>query len=305
MKTRLNLISILLIAALAMAACAAPATQPPATQAPPTRAPASPTPNPNPEIVLNMVERLNAGDVEGSLAYFADDAKAYLIGFPPTGIEIYVGKNQIRSLWEDSANNHFQWEVNIAGTSGNEVNVDTKTWHDFTRQLGVAPLEYSDVYEVKDGKITTYGSWLTEASLARFMPAFAELMPPEPTPTPALESPGTAMTVTIAGGTCTTDSPLTLQAGEITVTLNVEDQDKALYALTLFNLDPGKEFVDLMASTVGMPPDWLDMLVFRQINPGKSDTFTFNLEKGPVYLVCWSQPPDLPIGNAGPFAVVP
>jgi hypothetical protein len=24
-----------------------------------------------------------------------------------------------------------------------------------------------------------------------------------------------------------------------------------------------------------------------------------------VYLVCWSKPPDLTIGNAGPFTVVP
>jgi hypothetical protein len=39
-----------------------------------------------------MIERLNAGDVEGSLAYFADDAVVYFMGFPPTGIEVYKGK---------------------------------------------------------------------------------------------------------------------------------------------------------------------------------------------------------------------
>jgi hypothetical protein len=35
----------------------------------------------------------------------------------------------------------------------------------FTRQLGVAPTEFIDVPEVKDGKITTYGSTITEQAL--------------------------------------------------------------------------------------------------------------------------------------------
>ena len=310
MKTQIRLtllISILLISIVGMTGCAAPATQPPATQAPPTQPPvqASPTANTNSEVVLHMVERLNAGDAEGSLAYFTDDAMGYLMGFPPTGIEVYAGKDQIRLLWEDSVSNHFQWEVEITRASGNEVYVQAKTWHDFTRDLGVAPLEYSDVYEVKDGKITTYGSWLTEGSLARLKPALAEVMPPEPTAAPPSDPPVSEMTVTIAGGTCTTNNPMTLQAGEVTVTLDVQDRDQSLYALTLFNLDEGKDFLDLMASTVGMPPSWVDMLLYEELEPGKSATYTFTVEQGPVYLVCWSQPPDLTIGNAGPFAVAP
>jgi hypothetical protein len=257
------------------------------------------------EIILNMVERLNAGDVEGSLSHFADNAMVYLLGFPPTGIEVYKGKEHIHSLWEDSVSNHFEWDVKVGSVSDNIVNINAKTWHDFTRQIGVAPLEYIDIYEVKDGKIITYGSWLTEESLARFKPVFAEVMPPEPTATPLSDPPVSRMTVTIAGGTCTTEGPITLQAGEVTVALDVKDQDNTLYALTLFNLDPGKDILDLMVSTVGMPPSWGEILMIEELGPGKSQNYTFTLEKGPIYLICWSNPPDLPIGNAGPIPVVP
>ena len=314
MKTRFIIFMILV---LGMAACTAPATQspatqvpptnPPATQLPPTQPPVKPTstPNPNKELVLNMIERLNAGDVEGSLAYFADDAIAYLMGFPPTGIEVYAGKEQIRLLWEDSVANHFVWEVSLPMSYGDNVNVQTKTWHDFTRAIGVAPLEYSDVYEVRDGKIITYGSWLKEESLARFRPAFAEVVPPEPTPLPPSEPPVSEMTVTIAAGTCKTDNPPALKAGEVTVTLDVQDKDNSLYALTLFTLDDGKDFLDLMVSTAGSPPAWADILLLEELGPGERATYTFTVEKGPVYLVCWSKPPTLSIGNAGPFWVVP
>lgn len=123
---------------------------------------------------------MNAGDVESSLAYFDDDAIAYIIGLPPTGMEIYAGKEQIRALWQDSVANNFQWEVNITGTDGDIVYVKAKTWHDFTKQLGVAPLEYNDVYEVKVGKIITYGTTITADALARFKPAFEEAVTLEP-----------------------------------------------------------------------------------------------------------------------------
>lgn len=252
-----------------------------------------------------MVDKLNSGDFEGSLAYFADDAMVYLAGLPPTGIEVYNGKDQIRALWEDSVNNHFKWEVKVESAWSDFVNIRAKTWHDFTSQLGVAPLEYIDIYEIKGGKITTYGSTITEEALARFKPAFAEVVPPDPTVTLPTDPPVSEFAVTIADGTCTTDRPTRLKAGEVIVTLDVKDQDKSLYALTVFSLDPGKDLLDLMSSTTGAPPSWGDMLLIEELGPGMSGTYTFSLEKGPVYLICWSKPPDLPIGNAGPIAVVP
>jgi hypothetical protein len=159
---------------------------------------------------------------------------------------------------------------------------------------------------IKGGKIVSYASTITEESLARFKPALAEVMPPGPTAAPSSEKPVSEMTVTISEGTCTYDGPMVLQSGEIQVTMDVKDQDKSLYALTFFNLDADKDFLDLMASTAGSgPPDWSDMLSMVELDPGQSTTYSLTVEEGPVYLVCWSQPPALPIGAAGPFTVNP
>lgn len=318
MKIYLNTLMTVLVVLMMLAGCSAPPTQsapvePAATKVPevqtePTQAPVSqptPTVNPNAEIVLNMVERLNAGDVDGSLAYFADDALSYFIGIPPTGIEYYSGAEALRPLWEYCVEDHFEWEIEVTSVAGDLVFAEAKTWLDFTRGLGVAPNEFTEVYQVKDGKITSYGSTMTEATLSRFKPAFYEAAPPEPTATPSSDAPVSEMTVTIADGTCTTDGPAALHAGEVTFTLNVEDQEKSLYALTLFNLDPGKDILDLMASTIGTtPPDWADTLLMEELGPGMNETYSITLEKGPLYVVCWSQPPALPIGNAGPIDVV-
>lgn len=310
----INQIMVLLSMVL-MVGCAAPATPLPATQAPPpatlvppTQPPVSqeiPRREPNAEVVLNMVERLNAGDVEGSLAYFADDAIVYLMGFPPTGIEIYKGKGHIRYVWQDSVNNHFKWEVEVDSTYADIVNVKAKTWHDFTRQLEVAPLEYRDVYQVIDGKIKTYGSWLTDDSLARFKPAFSAAVLPIPTATPFSGTPGSEITVTTNRGTCSTDAPLGLKAGDVKVNWNVKDLDKTKYALTLFTLEPDKDILDLMVATYGQPPSWGEMVLHEELGPGESKTYSVKLKNGPLYIICWSKPPDLPIGNSGPIPVVP
>lgn len=306
MKRLLSRIAIpLVILGLVITGCGGPAAQP--TPVPTTVPTLPPTTQPlqqtDSEIVTDMVARMNAGDVEGSLAYFADDATAYIIGLPPTGMEVYAGKEQIRALWQDSVANHFQWEVDITSSNGGINYVKAKTWHDFTRQLGVAPLEYNDVYEVKDGKITTYGTTITTEALARFKPAFAEAVPPAEPATPSSDPAVSEMTVTIAGGTCTIDTPAPLQAGDIQITLNIKDQNKRLYALTIFTLKEDKDLLDLMASTSGTPPPWADILLMEEQKPGTNQTYTFTATNGPVYIICWSQPPDLPIGNAGPIEV--
>lgn len=256
------------------------------------------------ETVQKMIEAMNAGDIEKSLAYFADDAVVYIIGLPPTGIEVYAGKDAIRGLWQDSLDNHFQWETEVTSDDGNILFVKAKTWHDFTRMLEVAPLEYTDVYEVVDGKIISYGTTITADALARFKPAFAKVMNLEESTTPSTEQPVSEIVVTIANGVCTTDNSGPLQAGEIKVTWKIKDQNKNQYALTIFTLDTDKDFLDLMASTVeANPPSWANMFFFVDSGPGANKTYNFKVEKGPVYLICWSKPPALPIGNAGPIEV--
>jgi hypothetical protein len=281
---------ILLVLVLGSAGCTSQSSQPP-------------SPEPISDVVQKMVERMNAGDLDGSMAYFADDAMVYIVGLPPTGMEVYAGKEQIRTLWKDSIDNHFQWEIEITSVEGNVVSVKAKTWHDFTRQLEVAPLDYSDVYEIKDGKIITYGTTITTDALARFKPAFAKAVQLEEPATPSTEKPASEITVTFEKGTCTTN-PAVLQPGEVTVNVNMKDQDNEKYALTYFTLDQDKDILDLMASTImPTPPSWSDMFSIVELNPGENKSYNITVEKGPVYMICWSQPPDLPIGNAGPIEV--
>ena len=61
-------------------------------------------------MVLKMAESLNAGDLEGSLGYFADDSVTYFVGMPPTGMEIYRGKEGIRPVWEDVSAAILRWK---------------------------------------------------------------------------------------------------------------------------------------------------------------------------------------------------
>ncbi len=87
--------------------------------------------------------------------------------------------------------------------------------------------------------------------------------------------------------------------------VDVQDQDKSRYALILFTLDPGKDMLDAMVSTYGLPPSWMDIPLYREIMPGKSVTFKATIKEGPVYGACFSKPPDIVIGAMGPFEVLP
>lgn len=330
MNTRLNyLIIILSILALGLNGCAAavtptpnpapptsePPTSQPPTSPPPTSLPPTQTSAPqatasemsNEALVLEMVARLNAGDVDGSLAYFAEDAVSYFIGMPPTGMEFYRGREALRPTWEYCVGDNFKWEVEITNAYDEFVTANTKTWMDFTRDLGVAPNEFTDVFKIEDGKIAVYGSTMTEEALAEFKPALAEVMPPAPTPDTSSESPGSELSFTTIDGTCSYNGPAVLQAGDIKVNWEVKDQDREKYALTFFTLDEGKDLVDLMAATSsGGPPAWSTMVFYQELGPGGSRSYDgIILEDGPVYVVCWSKPPDLPIGNSGPLEVRP
>jgi limonene-1,2-epoxide hydrolase len=294
---------ILFITVVAVAGCTAQAAGPPPTEKPPalptvTSAPIS-------AAVVGYAERLSAGDLEGTLAYFDENARMYLLGLPPVGLELYSGKEHIRTMLEDNIANHFKMEVEVLNVDDDVVTAQTTTWHDFTREIGVAPVTATGIYVIKDGKIASEAWHVSEESLAKIKSALAEMMPAEPETEPVSDAPVSEIAVTIAGGTCTYDGPLALQAGKVAVTLDVQDQEKEKYAFTSFNLEADKDFPDLMASTIQTgPPSWAKLLFMDEARPGEKSQFDITVEEGPVYVVCWSSPPDLAIGAIGPFAVV-
>ena len=263
-------------------------------------------PDPVSAVVTGAAEKLNAGDLEESLAYYADDAVFYAFGLP-TVAEVYRGKDQIRALLAENVASHFKMEVEIRTVVGDVVNTRTTSWHDFTRQLGVAPLEATEIYVIEDGKIAIEAWTIAAESLAKLQTALAAAMPPEPeAPAQAAIAPATdAVTITFAGGTCSYEGSLTLKTGRVAATMDVHDLGSQRYALTFFTLETGKGFDDLMAATVlNVPPSWAHMIgIAESGRPGKTSTFHFQVEEGPVYLICWSAPPEMPVGAVGPFAV--
>ena len=126
----------------------------------------------DPEAVVNaLFEAFNAGDVDAIAAFYADDA---VVRFPDEN-ETLTGAEEIRPWIEELAAMDFAIEATSIQVENDTVTVAIKTWADPTRELGIAPLEGTDVYIVKDGKIASQTSAYTEESNAKIQAALATL----------------------------------------------------------------------------------------------------------------------------------
>jgi hypothetical protein len=129
-----------------------------------------PTPETEPEEVINLaIDAWNAGDIDALKALFAHDAVAH---FPDWG-DTESGAEEIAAWIEGLAAANFVIEPESIETEGDTVTVAAKVWADATRELGIAPLVTIDVYTVRDGKIASQTSTLTEESVAKLMAAMA------------------------------------------------------------------------------------------------------------------------------------
>lgn len=295
-------------------------TEVPPTRLAPTEA-APPTDEPEPTsaateavdpaavVVLEMIALVNAGDYAGAAELVSDDMMSYFIGMPPTGMEIYWGKEQFQTFLEQCCTEqHFEWQFTPERVEDGVVYGEALTWMDFTRELGVAPNAFNELYVVKDGKITLYTSTMTEAALAKFRPALSAVMPELfAVPPQGEEAPVSEINVTFADASCAYDGPMNVQSGPLKVNVEVQDEGWEKYALSFFTLEPFYDLIDLMASTWRPnPPDWTDMIYLIEFDPGDSETFEMaDVAPGMLYMVCWAGTPDTPIGNAGPFYVLP
>ncbi len=96
-----------------------------------------------------------------------------------------------------------------------------------------------------------------------------------------------------------------LKAGKVRLTVDAQDQNRLAYAVVFLTLNPGKDFMDLMAASTGAPPSWSHALHYEEVAAGTSRTYVINADTGPLYGICFSKPPDHPIGNLGPLEVRP
>ncbi len=107
------------------------------------------------QMLQASLKPFSAGDVEGSLAYYADDAVVKLIGAPPGQPDTMRGKPEIRAWFESLRAAHFEIKEELLKEEGNTLTVRALTWMDATRQLGIAPLEGTEIYIIKNGKIAS------------------------------------------------------------------------------------------------------------------------------------------------------
>jgi LPXTG-motif cell wall-anchored protein len=124
----------------------------------------------DPEALLTTIyETLVAGDFEGVLSYYADDAVLTLVP-----IATYTGKEEIRTYFEEFEAGNATLEVEILQVEGDTVT--SRTWYsnDDLRALGLT-LESIDEITFQDGKIVTETATLTDESLAALQAAMATL----------------------------------------------------------------------------------------------------------------------------------
>ena len=124
-------------------------------------------------VLTAMADALNAGDVDATMALFTGDAIIkFLFGnaLPP---ESYIGSEQVLFFMGNLVAMNFKIQVEILQVLGDIAVTRSKTWHDATIQLGIAPMEMVEIYPIEDGKIKGFVSILTDESLAKLQAAFA------------------------------------------------------------------------------------------------------------------------------------
>ena len=125
-------------------------------------------------VVQGFIEAQNAGDVEGALAFLADDAVVQLIPPPePAGDGIFTGKEEIRGWYEILAEGHGTNELSNVRMNGDQVTAVIRFSDEGLKQMGVDFLDNEWVVTVKDGKIQGYTATVTEESLEKLMAALA------------------------------------------------------------------------------------------------------------------------------------
>ena len=118
-----------------------------------------------------------------------------------------------------------------------------------------------------------------------------------------------AITVTIEDGKCALEGGNRIKAGNVTVTLIVNDRERQYYGISLLVLPQGKGYKDLADAAanlmVDFPPAWSkwqgDII---GVKPGSQTEKTLDISPGHLYVVCVSGPPLAAIGVLGPVKVV-
>jgi hypothetical protein len=109
-------------------------------------------------------------------------------------VTTHTGRDEVIANMNELVANGFYYEYTVLSVEGNTVTVESQTWDNDTRALGVAPLAGTEVCVVEDGKIKSLTWTMSEESLARLGAALAALPQTGEVPVP-----GYALVVAFGG----------------------------------------------------------------------------------------------------------
>jgi|SRR6185369_7415420 len=122
---------------------------------------------------LSVIQRLNAavkaGDVDATVALFADDA--VIVNTRGKRTE---GKSAIRAFWSSTISEGASGTPPTTATvAGDKVSWSKGVTNNFYLQLGVAPVTHVSEATVRDGKITRYAGYILHPEINRIEKACA------------------------------------------------------------------------------------------------------------------------------------
>lgn len=119
-------------------------------------------------VATALIEAENAGDVEGAVALFHEDA----VVNDANGQR--VGVDAIREWQKGLAANHFKADIQPPVVDGDTATFDGRLEFDPFRNLGIDSLDATWVLQVTDGKVQTFTFTFTPESGARLQEAIAQ-----------------------------------------------------------------------------------------------------------------------------------
>ncbi|MFN8489176.1 MAG: ester cyclase [Caldilineaceae bacterium] len=110
---------------------------------------------------------LNAGDLEGNLKYYADDAITIALPPPPGVDAVASGKQAIRAWTVTFLESHPHIEFTDFHVNGETITARTLATDDFLKSSGVGYLQFSGTAIVRDGLIVSETYLMDKESLDR------------------------------------------------------------------------------------------------------------------------------------------
>ncbi len=127
------------------------------------------------QMYKDMLAKLEAGDIDGALAYYSEDHVGALIPAPPGGSGIINGNDEERARMEEVYALNPRHEIWDCETSGNTTTCAASYEGDDTRSMGIGPIEFVIEFVVEDGLITSDTWTMTDESLAALTAVMAAL----------------------------------------------------------------------------------------------------------------------------------